>query len=134
MKQVKRGGGWHAVGYTLRKARQAGGIVKLWKAMRTKNVCKTCALGMGGQAGGMVNETGSFPEVCKKSLQAMVADMQGAVGGTFSIPTRSSNCAPFRHENWNIAAGSLRHWCSLLARTTTGRSHGTTRSTAWPVS
>ena len=27
----------------------------------------------------MVNEKGQFPEVCKKSIQAMVADMQGAV-------------------------------------------------------
>ena len=48
--------------------------------MRSPNACKTCALGMGGQKGGMVNETGgSFPEVCKKSLQAMVADMQPAI-------------------------------------------------------
>ena len=35
--------------------------------MRSKNACKTCALGMGGQRGGMVNELGHFPEVCKKS-------------------------------------------------------------------
>src|SRR3954469_22912287 len=83
MKQVKRGGGWPAVFYTLRKAREVGGIVKLWKAMRTKNACKTCALGMGGQAGGMVNEAGHFPEVCKKSLQAMTSDMQGAIKDDF---------------------------------------------------
>jgi molybdopterin-dependent oxidoreductase alpha subunit len=83
MKHVKRGGGWPAVWYTLRKAREVGGIVKLWKAMRSKNTCKTCALGMGGQAGGMVNEGGHFPEVCKKSLQAMASDMQGAVKGEF---------------------------------------------------
>src|SRR5438093_1985671 len=51
--------------------------------MRAKNACKTCALGMGGQAGGMVNEQGHFPEVCKKSLQAMVADMQGALQPDF---------------------------------------------------
>ena len=31
----------------------------------------------------MVNEAGHFPEVCKKSLQAMVADMQGAIGADF---------------------------------------------------
>jgi molybdopterin-dependent oxidoreductase alpha subunit len=31
---------------------------------------------MGGQRGGMRDETGRWPEVCKKSLQAMVADMQ----------------------------------------------------------
>jgi molybdopterin-dependent oxidoreductase alpha subunit len=83
MKKVKTGGGWPALVYTLRKGREAGGIWKLWKAMRSKNACKTCALGMGGQRGGMVNEAGHFPEVCKKSLQAMVADMQGAITADF---------------------------------------------------
>jgi molybdopterin-dependent oxidoreductase alpha subunit len=51
--------------------------------MTTKNACKTCALGMGGQAGGMRNETGHWPEVCKKSLQAMVADMQQGLRSEF---------------------------------------------------
>ena len=83
MRKVKTGGGWPALLYTLRKGREAGGIFKLWKAMRSKNACKTCALGMGGQRGGMVNEAGHFPEVCKKSLQAMVADMQGAITPDF---------------------------------------------------
>jgi molybdopterin-dependent oxidoreductase alpha subunit len=83
MKKVSSGGGWPAIWYTLRKGREAGGLWKLWKAMRSKNACKTCALGMGGQRGGMVNEQGHFPEVCKKSLQAMVADMQGAISTDF---------------------------------------------------
>ncbi len=83
MRKTKLGGSWPAVWYTWRKAREAGGVLKLWRAMRTKNACKTCALGMGGQRGGMVNEIGHFPEVCKKSLQAMVADMQGAIRGDF---------------------------------------------------
>ncbi len=83
MRKLKSGGGWQAIWYTWRKGREAGGIWKLWKAMRTKNACKTCALGMGGQLGGMVNEGGHFPEVCKKSLQAMVADMQGAIKPDF---------------------------------------------------
>ncbi len=83
MRKLKAGGGWPAVFYTWKKAREAGGILKLWRAMRSKNACKTCALGMGGQRGGMVNELGHFPEVCKKSLQAMVADMQGAIGREF---------------------------------------------------
>jgi molybdopterin-dependent oxidoreductase alpha subunit len=90
MKKVNRGGGWPAVWFTMCKAREVGGIFKLWKAMRSKNACKTCALGMGGQAGGMVNEAGHFPEVCKKSLQAMASDMQGAVRNdffaTYSLP------------------------------------------------
>ncbi|NOY43595.1 MAG: FdhF/YdeP family oxidoreductase [Planctomycetes bacterium] len=83
MKKVRSGGGWRAIAYTLSKAQEAGGLWKLWKAMRSKNACKTCALGMGGQQGGMVNESGHFPEVCKKSLQAMVADMQGAITTDF---------------------------------------------------
>src|ERR1043165_3303738 len=83
MKRLKSGGGWRAIRYSFKKAREMGGLLKLWQAMRSKNACKTCALGMGGQKGGMVNETGSFPEVCKKSLQAMAADMQGAIKPEF---------------------------------------------------
>jgi molybdopterin-dependent oxidoreductase alpha subunit len=75
MRRPKSGGGWAAIWYTLRQANRVGWW-RLWQALRTKNACKTCALGMGGQAGGMRNEAGHWPEVCKKSLQAMVADMQ----------------------------------------------------------
>ena len=59
----------------------------MWRALRSRNACKTCALGMGGQAGGMVNEAGHFPEVCKKSVQAMAADMRGAVRDGFLAST-----------------------------------------------
>ena len=83
MKRLKSGGGWPAVWYTWKKAREAGGFLKLWRAMRSKNACKTCALGMGGQMGGMRNEAGHFPEFCKKSLQAMVADMRGKIEPRF---------------------------------------------------
>jgi molybdopterin-dependent oxidoreductase alpha subunit len=75
MKRLRSGGGWAALMYTLRMARRVG-IRQLWRALRSRNACKTCALGMGGQAGGMRNESGHWPEVCKKSLQAIVADMQ----------------------------------------------------------
>ncbi|MEM1068488.1 MAG: FdhF/YdeP family oxidoreductase [Planctomycetota bacterium] len=83
MVKIKSGGGLQAIAYTWKKGREAGGLWKLYRAMRSKNACKTCALGMGGQQGGMVNERGSFPEVCKKSLQAMVADMQPAIDPHF---------------------------------------------------
>ncbi|MEE9129412.1 MAG: FdhF/YdeP family oxidoreductase [Phycisphaerales bacterium] len=79
MRQPSSGGGWSAIGYAIRKARQGGGLWHMYKALRTRNACKTCALGMGGQKGGMVNEKGRFPEVCKKSIQAMAADMQGGL-------------------------------------------------------
>ena len=75
----RSGGGWHAIGYTLRKAREGGGFLRMYQAMRSKNACKTCALGMGGQLGGMVNELGHFPEFCKKSIQAMGSDLQPAI-------------------------------------------------------
>lgn len=83
MRKPTHGGGWQAIAYTLRMARRAGGFWKLYRAMRRRNTCKTCALGMGGQRGGMVNERGHFPEVCKKSMQAMVADMQGRIAPEF---------------------------------------------------
>lgn len=79
---MKSGGGWKAIRYTLRTANRVGWL-KLWRAMRSKNACKTCALGMGGQLGGMVNEGGYFPEVCKKSFQAMASDMQAGITPEF---------------------------------------------------
>jgi len=81
--RVGAGGGFAAIGYTLRKGREAGGIFKLYRRMRARNACKTCAVGMGGQAGGMVNEAGRFPEVCKKSIQAQAGDMQRPIPEAF---------------------------------------------------
>lgn len=82
MKRPRSGGGWKAIGYSMKLARRVGWW-KMWKALRSKNTCKTCAVGMGGQLGGMVNEGGYFPEVCKKSVQAMASDLQGAIPSTF---------------------------------------------------
>jgi molybdopterin-dependent oxidoreductase alpha subunit len=78
VKKGLAGGGFPAIRYTISKAFEVGPL-RLWAKMTSKNACKTCALGMGGQKGGMVNEAGHFPEVCKKSLQAQVADMKGAI-------------------------------------------------------
>lgn len=83
MRQPSAAGGWRAIWYTLKMARQTGGVVRMVRALRTRNACKTCALGMGGQKGGMVNEAGHFPEVCKKSVQAMAADLQGGLKPDF---------------------------------------------------
>lgn len=81
--KVSAGGGWSAIRYFFRKGREAGGLFKLYKRLRSKNACKTCALGMGGQKGGMVNEAGQFPEVCKKSIQAQSGDMDGVISDNF---------------------------------------------------
>ncbi len=83
MKAPRSGGGWHAIHYSLRLANRVGWW-KLWKSMRSKNTCKTCAVGMGGQKGGMVNEASPLlPEVCKKSFQAMASDMQPSISSDF---------------------------------------------------
>ena len=77
--RVRSGGGLAAIRYVFRKGREAGGIVPLYRRLRSRNACKTCALGMGGQQGGMVNEAGHFPEVCKKSVQAQAGDMAAPI-------------------------------------------------------
>lgn len=82
MRRLKAGGGFRAIFYSLKIGRRVG-LWKLWSAMRSKNTCKTCAVGMGGQLGGMVNEGGHFPEVCKKSFQAMASDMQAGIKPEF---------------------------------------------------
>ncbi|MBT8484374.1 MAG: FdhF/YdeP family oxidoreductase [Phycisphaerales bacterium] len=84
MRKFTAGGGWPAIWYTLKKGREAGGVFRLYRALRSKNACKTCALGMGGQRGGMVNERGRPLEVCKKSIQAMAADMAGRLNDHFA--------------------------------------------------
>ncbi len=76
--RITAGGGFAALRYVFEKGRQTG-MLRLYRRLRAKNTCKTCALGMGGQRGGMVNEAGHFPEVCKKSVQAQTADMIGAI-------------------------------------------------------
>lgn len=70
-------GGWGSILYSLKMSRRAGGVIPMLKALFSKNACKTCALGMGGQKGGLINEKGKFPEVCNKSFQAQASDMQG---------------------------------------------------------
>src|ERR1051325_1857330 len=84
--RVRAGGGLAAVGYVLRKGREVGGMRKLYRRLRSRNVCKTCAVGMSG----MVNEAGHFPEVCKKSVQAQAGDMAPPIGEDWFRATRIS--------------------------------------------
>ncbi|HYM61772.1 MAG TPA: molybdopterin-dependent oxidoreductase [Thermoanaerobaculia bacterium] len=75
--KLSAGGGLAAIRYVLERGREVG-LLKLYRRLRSRNACKTCALGMGGVKGGMVNEAGH--EVCKKSVQAQVGDMAGVIG------------------------------------------------------
>ena len=72
------GGGIKKVLYTLEKVSSIG-VAKATKALMSKNTCNACGLGMGGQLGGMTNESGEFPSVCNKSVQAQSTDIQPAI-------------------------------------------------------
>ncbi len=100
---MRSGGGWPSIWYTFRKSMGTStGPLDFWRRMASKNACKTCAVGMGGQAGGMRNEAGHFPEFCKKSVQAMAADLQPPVDAIL-FHTRTveqlSACSPRQLEN-----------------------------------
>lgn len=69
------GGGAKKVLYTLNTVRRIG-LKNSAKALSSKNTCKACGLGMGGQRGGMTNENDEFPSVCNKSIQAQSTDIQ----------------------------------------------------------
>ncbi|MEO1574059.1 MAG: FdhF/YdeP family oxidoreductase [Pseudomonadota bacterium] len=72
------GGGIKKVLYTLRTVQRIG-LARSAKALNARNTCKACALGMGGQQGGMTNELGEYPSVCNKSVQAQSTDIQPAI-------------------------------------------------------
>src|SRR5262245_22130023 len=72
------GGGAKKVLYTLATVQRMG-VGKAAKALTSKNACKACGLGMGGQRGGMTDELGEFPAVCNKSVQAQSTDVQPAI-------------------------------------------------------
>jgi len=83
MSLPRRTGGWGAIRYSLKMARRAGGLWPMMRALYSRNNCKSCALGMGGQKGGMRDEQGHFPAVCNKSFMAQASDMQGALSDPF---------------------------------------------------
>lgn len=69
------GGGSKKVLYTLKTVGKIG-LLNSAKALNSRNTCKACGLGMGGQRGGMTNELNEFPSVCNKSIQAQSTDIQ----------------------------------------------------------
>ncbi|MBT5028338.1 MAG: FdhF/YdeP family oxidoreductase [Nitrospinaceae bacterium] len=76
-------GGWGAIRSSLKMAHRGGGLWPMLKALASRNNCKSCALGMGGQKGGMRDEKGHFPAVCNKSFMAQASDMQGILPAIF---------------------------------------------------
>jgi molybdopterin-dependent oxidoreductase alpha subunit len=72
------GGGAKKVLYTLKTVKKLG-LINSAKALNSRNACKACGLGMGGQRGGMTNELNEFPSVCNKSIQAQSTDLQASI-------------------------------------------------------
>lgn len=96
--KVDAAGGWAAMWYVFRKARESGGYWRLFQRLNSRNACKTCAVGMGGLKGGMVNEAGHWPEVCKKSVQAQAGDMAGVISEEFFAKTPIAMLSRFGGE------------------------------------
>ncbi|NOR88252.1 MAG: FdhF/YdeP family oxidoreductase, partial [Bacteroidales bacterium] len=79
---MKVGGGFKAIKYSLNAAHKVG-FKKMIKAVSSKNTCKTCAYGQGGQKGGMTDEMGHKFEICKKGFQAQLSDIQPSIPSDF---------------------------------------------------
>ncbi len=74
--------GWDSILFSIKQAFKVGPWSML-KSLLSPNSCKSCALGMGGQKGGMRDERGVFPSVCKKAVWAQASDLQPAIPGDF---------------------------------------------------
>ncbi|MBC6905806.1 histidine kinase [Saccharophagus sp. K07] len=72
------GGGWKAVRSVLRYSSRIGPF-KLLQTLRSKNACKACAFGTGGQNGGFWNEARHGIEICNKNIQAHLSDIRPAI-------------------------------------------------------
>ena len=68
-------GGFKAMRYVMSCAKKVGAN-KLSEAVRSKNACKACAFGTGGQRGGLHNEFSDRIEICNKNIQAQTSDIR----------------------------------------------------------
>lgn len=72
------GGGLKAIKYVLSVANQVGSR-RLAETVRSKNTCKACAFGTGGQRGGLRNEFSNRIEICNKNIQAHLSDIRPVI-------------------------------------------------------
>lgn len=72
------GGGWKAIRSVLGYSARIGPF-KLWRTMHSRNACKACAFGTGGQNGGFWNESRHGIEICNKNIQAHLSDIRPAI-------------------------------------------------------
>ncbi len=72
------GGGLSAIKSVLRYSARIGPF-KLWQTVHSKNACKACAFGTGGQNGGFHNEAKHGIEICNKNIQAHLSDIRPGI-------------------------------------------------------
>lgn len=88
------GGGWKAVLSVLRYAAKIGPVALL-QTLTSKNACKACAFGTGGQNGGLFNESRNGIEVCNKNIQAHLSDIRAAIPAHFFMQTSIDELSRF---------------------------------------
>ena len=86
------GGGFKAIRSVIRYS-LAIGPLNLWRAVNSKNACKACAFGTGGQNGGLYNEKKSGIEICNKNIQAHLSDIRAAIPTNFFLETSINDLA-----------------------------------------
>ena len=75
------GGGIKAIRSVIQYTKRIGPF-KLWRAVTSKNACKACAFGTGGQNGGLKNEARRGIEICNKNIQAHLSDIRKGIPNT----------------------------------------------------
>ena len=104
MNPFKNIGGIRSILYSLNIGRKIG-FLKLFKVLSSKNTCKTCALGMGGQNGGMRNEQGHWPEICKNQYKRLPQICKIQLIQSFSISIQLTILKNYHHSNLNNRGG-----------------------------
>ncbi|GAB1270093.1 FdhF/YdeP family oxidoreductase [Aurantivibrio infirmus] len=75
------GGGFKAVKSVARYSLKIGPL-KLLETLKSKNACKACSFGTGGQNGGIRNESNKGIEFCNKNIQAHLSDIREGIANT----------------------------------------------------
>lgn len=75
------GGGFKAIKSVARYSIKIGPF-KLLETLRSKNACKACSFGTGGQNGGIHNESNRGIEFCNKNIQAHLSDIREGISNT----------------------------------------------------
>lgn len=89
-----KGGGFKAIKSVVRYTAKIGPF-NLLRTVRSKNACKACAFGTGGQNGGLLNEARHGIEICNKNIQAHLSDIRPGIPNTVFLQKSIAELASF---------------------------------------